>query len=314
MGRRVKQWVRLYGASIMVYGGSAVLVMLLNAKFAFLDGRVITILFGLLGGYVVLAPVYYGFIERDAAVNKPLLILRALRKVMVWRWREIVDDEKVALLFWLVKFFFLPLMIHFLLANFRTLLGTPVSSLFAFVLIVLFTLDTFLFAIGYLIEMPLLNNVVKSVEPTIFGWIVAVICYPPFNYVVGRYVSWGANDFAYYWNDTVTLIVRMILIALIMVYVWASFALGFKASNLTNRGIVVRFPYSVVRHPAYVSKNLLWWITLLPVISWQFTLGMLFWSVLYYFRAVTEERHLGRDPDYAEYASKVRWRFIPKVW
>jgi protein-S-isoprenylcysteine O-methyltransferase Ste14 len=41
---------------------------------------------------------------------------------------------------------------------------------------------------------------------------------------------------------------------------------------------------------------------------------MSFWSLLYFLRAITEERHLGNDPDYREYCKKVRYRFVPGVW
>jgi protein-S-isoprenylcysteine O-methyltransferase Ste14 len=40
-------------------------------------------------------------------------------------------------------------------------------------------------------------------------------------------------------------------------------------------------------------------------------LSMAFWSLIYYLRAVTEERHLMNDPDYQAYCRKVRYRFIP---
>lgn len=46
--------------------------------------------------------------------------------------------------------------------------------------IILF-MDVFFFTIGYLVEAPFLKNTIKSVEPTVIGWIVAIICYPPLN-------------------------------------------------------------------------------------------------------------------------------------
>ena len=58
----------------------------------------------------------------------------------------------------------------------------------------------------------------------------------------------------------------------------------------------------------------MWWITLIPVMSSTFAMGMLFWTIIYYFRAVTEERHLGQDPEYVEYCKKVKWKFIPGVY
>ena len=107
---------------------------------------------------------------------------------------------------------------------------------------------------------------------------------------------------------------RIIVLVFLGIYLAATFALGPKASNLTNRGIVSRFPYSIVRHPAYISKNIVWWLTMLPIINWKFAVGMVFWSLIYFFRALTEERHLLQDPDYQEYCKKVKWKFIPGIY
>ena len=103
---------------------------------------------------------------------------------------------------------------------------------------------------------------------------------------------------------------------LFAVYVWASVALGFKASNLTNRGIVAKGPYKYVRHPAYASKNLSWWIMAIPFIISQgavAVLGMAIVTFGYFLRALTEERHLSMDPDYVEYCKKVKYMFIPGI-
>ena len=36
-------------------------------------------------------------------------------------------------------------------------------------------------------------------------------------------------------------------------------------------------------------------------------------TAIYYMRAITEERHLARDPEYRLYMKKVPYRFIPGV-
>ena len=41
--------------------------------------------------------------------------------------------------------------------------------------------------------------------------------------------------------------------------------------------------------------------------------GMFLMSFIYYWRAITEERHLSRDPEYRKYMAKVPYRFIPGV-
>jgi protein-S-isoprenylcysteine O-methyltransferase Ste14 len=117
----------------------------------------------------------------------------------------------------------------------------------------------------------------------------------------------------------------VLLLTLMAVYSWASVALGWKASNLTHRGIVARGPYAVVRHPAYVCKNMAWWIGSAPLVMTAFsestlsgvaTLGSVVgWTLLYALRALTEEDHLRSvDGAYAAYAAKVRYRFVPWLY
>ena len=185
---------------------------------------------------------------------------------------------------------------------------------YALILTIIFTIDTGIFAFGYSFEFKTLKNIVKSVEPTFFGWFVALICYPPFNTLVVNNIPWGSNDYAIFSSELYTSIARIFIVLLLVIYLWASVALGPKASNLTNRGIVTKFPYSIVRHPAYISKNIVWWLTLIPIINWKLAGGLLLWTIIYYFRAITEERHLKADSDYVKYCKKVKWKFIPGVY
>ena len=314
--------IQLYLASVLIYGLGIVLFQYLPYYQKTLNNHTQDILFYLFLTYLLLAPLYYLFFTTRYSTNKPYLFLRWLINIFRKRKLRFEPEEKVALLFILVKLFYLPLMINFGYNNFNSLQnflqayfsGQNTLAWYPLIFTLMFTIDTVIFAFGYAFEFKFLNNVVKSVEPTLFGWIVALICYPPFNSWVGRYIPWGADDYAQFWNPAWTLIMRIIIVLLLIIYVWATIALGAKSSNLTNRGIVSRFPYSIIRHPAYVSKNLIWWLTLLPVLNWPFALGMLFWTVIYYFRAFTEEEHLSQDPEYLEYKKKVRWRFIPFIY
>src|ERR1044071_5408349 len=132
---------------------------------------------------------------------------------------------------------------------------------------------------------------------------VTIICYPPMNQVLSQVAPQYVNMYAYFDHSiTGTFFMRMAIAALICVYAWASLSLGTRCSNLTNRGIVQRGAYRIVRHPAYISKVAAWWITLLPVLANNplAISGMLVWTAIYYLRAVTEERHLMSDPEYAE--------------
>ncbi len=339
MNHNFKRGLQLYFSSILIYS----LGLLLFRSASFYDNLVPqtqqTLLY-LFITYLVCSPIYYYFTVNSSSENKPYLFLR-----MLWRnVRQLIvnhksngtlrhaiyytsksrqvplltkfaisihleSEEKVAVLFLLVKLFYIPLMTNFFFTNWSELSFKNIEW-YPFLLILLFTIDTLIFTVGYAFEFP--SSRVRSVEPTIFGWFVALVCYPPFNSMVGKYVPWGANDYVQFGNYT--LIARIFVVALLIIYVWASVALGLKASNLTNRGIVSRFPYSIIRHPAYISKNLIWWVTLIPVMTWPFALGIGFWTVIYFFRAYTEERHLLKDPDYVEYCKKVKWKFIPYLY
>ena len=88
-------------------------------------------------------------------------------------------------------------------------------------------------------------------------------------------------------------------------------ALGFRFSNLTNRGIVAGGPYRFIRHPAYFAKNVAWWLENPFVWNNLFALfGLVIWNIVYVLRAITEEKHLQNDKAYQEYSRQVKYRFI----
>lgn len=243
----------------------------------------------------------------------------------------------------LLKFFFAPLMINWCLIHIANLTGSLVqlagtmdsgvtgrmlfdTSLFWAAFQLILFIDTLLFTLGYIIEVPALGNRIRSVDPTFFGWFVCLACYPPFNDFTVRFLEWQSSDFPYFANDFVHFSINLSLLTSLAIFSWASIALGFKASNLTNRGIVTHGPYAYVRHPAYAAKNFAWWLGALPMIGVAFATGswkavaysllaLLGWSAIYVLRAITEERHLMMaNNGYAQYAQVVRWRFIPHIW
>ncbi len=99
------------------------------------------------------------------------------------------------------------------------------------------------------------------------------------------------------------------LVLLTGFYAWATVIFGLRFSNLTHRGIITNGPYRVLKHPAYWSKNLYWWLLHMPFLS---TMGtevalknsalLLLVNGVYIFRAKTEEKHLLHDPVYREYS------------
>jgi protein-S-isoprenylcysteine O-methyltransferase Ste14 len=99
------------------------------------------------------------------------------------------------------------------------------------------------------------------------------------------------------------------ILLLTAVYLWATLSFAGRFSNLTHRGIITNGPYRLSKHPAYIAKNLSWWLISVPFLSqggfWDGLMRclMLFGvNVLYWLRARTEERHLSSDPVYIQYA------------
>jgi protein-S-isoprenylcysteine O-methyltransferase Ste14 len=181
----------------------------------------------------------------------------------------------------------------------------------------LFFVDCIWALTGYAGESRWLGNKTKSVEPTGFGWMVALMCYPPFNDLSGTYFPLGRNS-QHQWfsgNPDFVLGCRILMLAAFTVYVWATLAFGPTFSNLTNRGIVTRGPYAFIRHPAYACKNFAWWMEYLPYFGKAADfLPLLVWNLIYALRGWTEERHLSQDPAYLEYKKRVPWKAIPGVW
>ena len=150
-------------------------------------------------------------------------------------------------------------------------------------------------------------------EPTILGWLVCIWCYPPFNSFSFSIFDYPIVNISHTWPNWVHAIGTILISLLWGVFTWASIALGFKASNLTNRGIVDHGPYRFVRHPAYAAKLIVWYIE--GFILGRYFLGILLgFTLIYVLRAWTEERHLSKDPDYMAYCRKVPRRFIPGLF
>ncbi len=228
----------------------------------------------------------------------------------------------------LVKGFFLPLMAMFMFHHVTTVqslmvnVSTPMDGIqlcnwfMDLVYNLLFVVDTGVALVGYGLELKWLGNKTRSVEPTMFGWAVALMCYPPFNQTSSVYFPlYDSQDFFIQFTEEQKIFIRVIIILLYGVFVWGTIALGVRFSNLSNKGIVDRGPYKFIRHPAYASKNLAWWFEHLQHMKGGHNiLPLICWNVIYGLRAITEERHLSKDPAYKAYMKRVKYRFIPGVF
>ena len=212
----------------------------------------IDIFYGILVLYIIcLVPYYIVYPFK----SKARIVIAYFLKVVRGN-RDYSEKEKTALLAWIVKLFFIPLMITWLSGHIFSMTNNVYNayanvSLFSTDFLIFFNeyffwtafslilfSDVLFFTLGYLLEAPFLKNTIRSVEPTIIGWAVAIFCYPPFNSHVTNLVGWYSNDFPSFGNPYVHVVMNILILLLMGIYAWASFALGLKASNLTNRGIV----------------------------------------------------------------------------
>jgi protein-S-isoprenylcysteine O-methyltransferase Ste14 len=315
--------------------------------------------FGVLAVLFFGSPVYFWMVERyarptphDEFLNFSRFLTRLPRFFSVRTEEERIENAHAANLLrgLLVKFFYVPLMlkwgimnwgnwevrVHGLLDSFSGMKWHELTSfalnvhsiwLIIFQLIILVDLTTAV--VGYIVSMRLLDTHVVSAEPTLLGWMVALFCYPPFvTGVTGIYLQWKGEDvwpeYVFAHIPVLAMIMGTISVSLMAIYAWATFSFGMRFSNLTNRGVVCCGPYKYVRHPAYICKNLSWWIQGIPEAAINLTANphlaiaqifhLILTSVLYGTRAWTEERHMMRERHYREYCKKVPWRFIPGVW
>ncbi len=221
---------------------------------------------------------------------------------------------------WVVKAFFFPLMFIYLLNNIHFLDKFDFGRIDSFIPLYdyfytfIFTIDVVFACVGYMMTFRFLDTHIRSVEPTTLGWVVAIMCYSPFWTAV-FYGSYFAYNDGLYWGHLtgnmplIQMMWGMAILLLILIYSLATVSLGYRFSNLTYRGLVTNGPYRFTKHPAYIAKNLSWWLISVPFISNASAIAalqhcaLLFGvGIIYFLRARTEENHLSNYPEYVAYA------------
>jgi protein-S-isoprenylcysteine O-methyltransferase Ste14 len=267
---------------------------------------------------LTLVPIYFVWVDtrvrdpHDEYVQFALLLLGRT---------EAVDGDVIRrhLLGWTVKAFFLPLMTVYLNDEFGALHrlyvagGTGAFGSYSGLFHLTYATDLLFCVVGYAATMRLLDSHMRSVEPTMIGWVSALVCYQPFYSIIGRFYLQYEGDVL--WDRWLAPWPPLrdgwggAIIVLSTVYALSTVAFGLRFSNLTHRGIITGGPYRFTKHPAYVAKNLSWWLISVPFVAatdWPTSLRhcllLVLMNAVYFVRARTEERHLSRDPDYVAYA------------
>jgi protein-S-isoprenylcysteine O-methyltransferase Ste14 len=281
---------------------------------------------------LIASPIYIAFVDsRQANPDDGYLHLGLLA---TGEWSQL--DRAVLwqhCLQWLVKAFFMPLMIMLFAEGFVGLQRNPIEATIALFFLdpnidnwlkvygrlydYLFLVDVGIASVGYLLTLKLFDSHLRSAEPTLLGWVVCLACYTPFWSVFGpSYFNYGADTPWAYWFEgwpMLKLLWSILILMLIGTYALSTVQFGIRFSNLTHRGIITNGPYSWLKHPAYISKNLSYWLMSLPFLS---TAGigeglrnsalLLGVNMIYYLRAKTEEVHLRNDPIYRDYEAFMR--------
>ncbi len=287
---------------------------------------------------------WYYFMEVDMRQEDPEDGYWHMGLVLLGDWKS-VNTKILAEHFraWIVKGFFLPLMFIFTINDVDFLMKYDYSRLFAdhvsieahfitiydFLYTYIYTIDVMFACVGYAMTFKILDTHIRSVEPTMLGWVVCIVCYPPF-WTGLFYSTYFTYDDSFYWGHLtdgyplIKIIWGCAIIFTIVVYSLATVSLGIRFSNLTYRGLVANGPYRFTKHPAYVSKNLSWWLVSIPFFpssDIEFTirasLMLLGINYIYYIRARTEENHLSNYPEYVEYAKWIEengvFRWVGKL-
>lgn len=226
---------------------------------------------------------------------------------------------------WIIKAFFGAFMISILPGGFAYVVETDPASILSnpveigmLLITLLFVIDVQIGTVGYLFTLRPLDAHIRSGNPFVAGWLAALLCYPPFVWGIignngqilsyeGATADWGvwlAGQPALLWAWAAW------LVFLTGIYAWATVVFGIRFSNLTYRGVLTNGPYRFTRHPAYLSKNLFWWCSVMPFLvtngsavdAIRNTFFLLMVNAIYYWRARTEEQHLlAEDAKYREY-------------
>jgi isoprenylcysteine carboxyl methyltransferase (ICMT) family protein YpbQ len=227
------------------------------------------------------------------------------------------------LLGWLVKGFFAPLMVGYVVHDIKWILTfdfsrdlTGLANYYSFAYKLTFLVNLIFAATGYLCTFRLFDTHIRSTEPTMTGWVVCILCYQPFwALFLGQFFRYEEG---YYWGNWLAShpllwsCWAVLIVCTLVIYGWTSFTFGIRFSNLTNRGILTNGPYRWMKHPSYVSKNIMWWLIAVPFVSngpsttiLRNCVLLLCINAIYYLRAKTEERHLSRDPVYVAYSEWI---------
>ena len=133
---------------------------------------------------IVVSPLYIAFVdvrqrEPDDGYAQLASLLSGHRPA---DWSQL----KVYARGWVVKAFFIPIMFVFVHTDLVAMWSEPLlpsldfEHIFSRLMDLFYLLDVLLAVIAYALTLRLIDNHIRSTEPTVAGWVICLFCYPPF--------------------------------------------------------------------------------------------------------------------------------------
>lgn len=213
----------------------------------------------------------------------------------------------------ILKAFFIPIVVGAIEIFFHHAVDSYASSKFVAFIAFFYLVDVTFASIGYLSTSKAIGAQIRSSNGLWIAWISTLICYPPFFIWLGNFglTQYKTSTDWSFWikSEALQFFWGAAILFLTGVYAWATISFGVRFSNLTYRGIITIGPYRWVKHPAYLAKNISWWLIYMPFMPGQdiavliiSCLGLLVVNFVYFLRAKSEERHLKQYRKYREYS------------
>lgn len=278
---------------------------------------------------LAIVPLYISLEDRTSAYPQDVLY-RIGRRVAGLDAPLDNDEIREYLMGWAIKAFFLPIMISGCIDNIRWWTDYAPKQygyfvVYEFLYSLLYFIDVVFASAGYIFALKLFDTQIRTSQPKLLGWIAALICYPPFWPGVSNTIfayNPDGREWGQFFGHTPVLshAWAFVMIVLVGIYAASTIQFGIRFSNLTNRGIITNGTYRWMKHPAYVSKNISWWMLSVPFLyhtgylqSIRACALLLALNFIYVLRAKTEESHLSEEPAYREYLTFMAERSLYAV-
>lgn len=272
----------------------------------------------------ILAPFYIWYVDELVAEKKDEYW--TVGRLVLGQWYQMDKNVVVNhLREWAVKLFFLQFILqvltersaYWLTADFQQIITSHPFGFLDVFTETMYLVDIGFGAVGYLLTLRLFDTHVRTTEPTVLGWLVCLMCYPPFFGAIDQnFLQYNDN---LYWSQwlggyaPLQIFWAALIAVSVAAYALATVQFGIRFGNLSHRGIITNGLYGWLKHPAYVAKNASWWLISIPFVSTsgvseavRLSLMLIMLNTIYYLRAKTEERHLSWDPTYLQYSAWIR--------